>query len=244
MELYEPLWGNPETPLNLKPDQVDVWRISQKLPQFALNKLRQLLSPDEQATLNSLQYAEEKEHYITSRGTLRKLLSLYLKINPADIRFTYGPHGKPQLECPNKDLQFNVSHSGDITVVAVTQIVRVGVDIEFLNSVSDIPFLSGHFLTGREKKAYSELDDTEKRGEFLACWTLKEACIKAAGLTIRRLIPKLDVCFNPQLITIPTEDGNDNHGEPCYALTFTPAPQYVASIIVDLPQAHLRFYNY
>ena len=89
MELYEPLWGNPETPLNLKPDQVDVWRISQRLPQFALNKLRQLLSPDEKDTLNSLQYAEEKEHYITSRGTLRKLLSLYLNVDPADIKFTY-----------------------------------------------------------------------------------------------------------------------------------------------------------
>jgi len=137
-----------------------------------------------------------------------------------------------------------VTRAGEITIVAVTQEVRVGVDIEFLKSVSDIPFMSGHFLTGREKKAYSELDDAEKRGEFLACWTLKEACVKAAGLTIRRLVPKLDVCFNPQLITIPSEDGNYNHGGPCYALTFTPAPQYVASIIVDLAKAHLNYYNY
>jgi len=47
-----------------------------------------------------------------------------------------------------------VTRAGEITIVAVTQEVRVGVDIEFLKSVSDIPFMSGHFLTGRERKAY------------------------------------------------------------------------------------------
>jgi 4'-phosphopantetheinyl transferase len=243
-DLYSPVWGDPQIPLQINESQVDVWRASQNLPEFALKRLRLFLSKDELEVADSYEFKDEGNHFIASRGTLRKILGLYLKVNPAEIRFTYGAHGKPRLEYPESPLEFNISHSGDIVVVAVTKETQVGVDIEYLNMVSDIDFMSDRFLTRREKEAYSELDDDDKRKEFLACWTLKEACVKATGLSIRGLLPSLDVCFNPHMISLPREEGDEVTRNPCHAMTFTPAAKYVASIVVDIPKAYIRFYNY
>ena len=242
--LNSPVWGDPQIPLQINEGQVDIWRASQNLPEFALKRLRLFLSKDELKVADSYEFKDEANYFIASRGTLRKILGLYLRVNPAEIRFAYGVHGKPRLEYPESSLEFNVSHSGDIVVVAVTKEIQVGVDIEYLNTVSDVEFMSDRFLTNREKEAYSKLNDDDKRKEFLACWTLKEACVKASGLSIKGLLPSLDVCFNPQMISLPREEGNEGTRTPCHAMTFTPAAKYVASIVVDIPKASIRFYNY
>lgn len=65
-----------------------------------------------------------------SPSALRRVLATYLGEEPGQIRLGEGEHGKPRLEGATQPLEFNLSHSGDITLVAVSGEHAVGVDVE------------------------------------------------------------------------------------------------------------------
>lgn len=69
--------------------------------------------------------------FVIGRGLLRSILSRYLSLTPQHLRFRYGPNGKPALrnDRPTR-LHFNLAHSGDWAVYAVTQANELGVDVE------------------------------------------------------------------------------------------------------------------
>jgi len=71
---------------------------------------------------------------------LREVLARYLDEDPAEIELREGPHGKPALADPSSPLRFNLSHSGDLALVAVTQGREVGVDIQKIKPHRDIAF--------------------------------------------------------------------------------------------------------
>ena len=102
-----------------------------------------------------------------SRGVLRALLAGYMDADPCALRFVLGAHGKPRLRSepsetwkdggswPGKDLHFNLSHSGELMLLAVTDGREVGVDVE------------------RARARYT--------AEFLRAWTMREATVKCLG---------------------------------------------------------------
>jgi phosphopantetheinyl transferase len=65
-----------------------------------------------------------------SSSALRRVLAVYLGEEPARIRLERGEHGKPRLADPQGRLRFNLSHSGEIALVAVSGEFEVGVDVE------------------------------------------------------------------------------------------------------------------
>ena len=67
---------------------------------------------------------------IVARGGLRRILSSYCRTPPHLIEFHTGSHGKPALLKPTSALEFNLSHSGECVLIAVTSGVPCGVDIE------------------------------------------------------------------------------------------------------------------
>jgi len=98
--------------------------------------------------------------WASSRGFLRELLGRYLEHDPRELRFVLGAHGKPALLSPGgtgavEDLRFNLSHSGDLALVAVSAGQEVGVDIE------------------RARPRYT--------AEFLQDWVAREAIFKCLG---------------------------------------------------------------
>lgn len=71
---------------------------------------------------------------------LREVLARYLDEDPAGIELRRGAHGKPALADPSSPLRFNLSHSGDLALVAVTHGLEVGVDIQKIKPRRDIAF--------------------------------------------------------------------------------------------------------
>lgn len=63
-------------------------------------------------------------------NALHRVLAVYLGEDPARIRLETGAHGKPRLADPQGQLRFNLSHSGELALVAVSGEVEVGVDVE------------------------------------------------------------------------------------------------------------------
>ncbi len=88
-------------------------------------------------------------------------------------RFEKGPHGKPRLAGDWAWLRFNLSHSGQLALVAVARDVEVGVDVERIRPLREMHSIARRWLG---------LDDIADESEFFRAWTWHEAVVKALGV--------------------------------------------------------------
>jgi 4'-phosphopantetheinyl transferase len=112
------------------------------------------------------------EPWIASRVALRTVLAERLNVAPSEVVFALGEHGKPEL--PGSSVRFNLAHSGDRALIAVSD-VEVGVDVERLARSSRAVERT---LTSGERAA---LGDGDRHVELLRVWCRKEALAKALG---------------------------------------------------------------
>ena len=127
------------------------------------------------------------------------LIGRRLGAPPVQLRWRYGPHGKPELAGPWTGVQVSLSHSGEFAAVALTGARRVGIDVQRL--------LAGVDVTGMAERFYPPADArfvatgrgaADQARRFTRLWTRKEACVKVGG---GRLIPglRLPVCGPDQI---------------------------------------------
>ena len=162
---------------------VDVWATALDPAPAALARLRGLLSEDEAARAARFHFERDARRFTVARAVLRELLGAYVGVAPRDVRFVYGARDKPALASPLDDsqLQFNVSHSGEIALYAVGLHRRVGVDVEQLRALDDLEGLAARNFSAAECRALFALPPELRAPAFFACWTRKEAYIKAVG---------------------------------------------------------------
>lgn len=186
-------------------------------PDIALD-LWDVLSPDERLRAARFRFSLDRDRYILARGALRKFLSLYLGCHPSCVVLTYGPQGKPQLASPphSADLAFNLSHSGALAAYAFASRRRVGVDIEQVRPMPEWEALSRRFFSDEEQQTLAASRKAQREDIFFACWTRKEAYIKAHGCG---LAAELD------------EDPQERNR--WLLRQFTPAKNYVGALAVE-----------
>jgi hypothetical protein len=97
---------------------VDIYTIRLDADVARQDYLLKILSPEERERASRFHFAAHRRQSIICRGTLREILSRYLQSDPARVHFVYNRYGKPSL-C-DSDVRFNVSHSGEWAVLAVT----------------------------------------------------------------------------------------------------------------------------
>lgn len=119
------------------------------------------------------------------------MLSRYAPVDPASWRFAVGEHGKPRLAGAPISLDFNISHSGDWLVCAVTGGTAVGVDIEHCRERRDVMKLAGRFFNAAELEDLQASSGATQVQRFYDYWTLKEASVKSLG---QALAPALESC--------------------------------------------------
>lgn len=159
---------------------VDLWYGSLKSNQNP--EYQTLLSPDERARAQRYLSDAVREDFITGRALLRKILGEhYLQIPPQSVRFIYGERGRPTLDHPDKTLRFNVSHSHDCWLLAVTMGREIGLDVEYTHGKTDLVLIARQFFSPQEYTTFQNAPDDEKSCVFYNCWTRKEAYIKARG---------------------------------------------------------------
>ncbi len=170
----------PAGTLTMPEDRVDVWILETEHPNLPLHRLESLLSKEEIDRANRFRFDHLRRKYVLSRGSLRVLCSHYLQVNPASLAIDYGTNGKPNLE-PGCKLQFNVSHSGDLIVLAFASDLEIGVDVERIRNLSDIELIVQRFFCPEEATEVLAPPEAERSLRFHRCWTRKEAFIKATG---------------------------------------------------------------
>ena len=179
------------SPPALDGDAIHVWTIA--LDDTQTGSL-DTLSADEVARANRFRIETDRRRFVTSHTALRSILAAYLHEPPASLVFERGPWGKPELDPRHSTtLRFNLSHSHDLALVAVTRQHEVGVDVERLRPVRDLPGLVARVLSASERVAFDRLSADLQLPAFFRCWTLKEACVKAAGEGIHRPFDRIDV---------------------------------------------------
>lgn len=174
---------------------VDLWSLD--CAGFELSALEatwlSVLSDAERTRYDRYAPLRSKRQLLLSRAMLRSVLTHYLGTSAFD--FGLGEHGRPELAgALQSDLSFNLSHSRDRVVVAVTRAGVIGVDVEYAGRVRRIERLISRYFSPSEQEALMALPEQFRLERFYALWALKEAYIKARGLGLA--IPLADFSFD------------------------------------------------
>jgi len=150
---------------------------------------------------------ELQQKYIKIRGVLRKILGSYLNINPQKTCIKVAEYGKPFIE--ENEVFFNLSHTGNKFVIAVSNVDEVGIDLEQYKQRKNLSGLVKKCFSEAEQSYWAELPKSQKEVQFYRFWVRKEAFVKAVG---RGISVGLNQCaVNPlnfsRFITIPADYG-------------------------------------
>jgi 4'-phosphopantetheinyl transferase len=205
-----------------------------------------VLSGDERERAARFHFSTDRERWIRGRLGLRGVLAGYLGIGPADLRFTYGPQGKPGLDLPYADLCFNLAHCDDLAVIAVRRGAAVGVDLERVRPVADAPDIASRFFSPLERDAVLGPGTDGLPRRFFACWTRKEAVIKATGLGLSFGLDRFAVSVPPDDPPRVLAVADDPTGAPSWSLVhFEPVPGFIGAVACQAPvsRAPVRWWN-
>jgi 4'-phosphopantetheinyl transferase len=141
------------------------------------------------------------------RECLLALLARYSGSIPGRIRLAAGPYGKPCVEpgAPGAEIEFNVSHSGKLALIAMAAGRRVGVDVEEIRTDVRFDDLARGVFTVEEQELLGRLEGPAKARAFFSAWTRREALIKARGGSIVR--PDAPAAGSWHLRDVPAGEG-------------------------------------
>jgi 4'-phosphopantetheinyl transferase len=160
---------------------------------------RDILAPDEIARASRFYFEDDRRRFVKYRVALRILLGGYLEIQPAEIRYQYENNGKPEIALPHdsRSLRFSVSNSGGLALIAVGSGSAIGVDIEKVRPHPDFLDIARRFFSAREVQAILALSENKRQEAFFACWTRKEAYLKATGIGLLHPLSEFSVSVDP-----------------------------------------------
>jgi len=211
-------------------DEVFVWRIDMDNTPVR----REILSDDELVRIRRLRSLSERRRLAAARSALRQLLGGALGSDPRGLRFVYGPHGKPAVCTPNGgDLQFNMSHSGTIAMVAMSCGRAVGIDVERVRPDFDVEATARRWYSRAEYDGINSLPVSVRSSAFFAVWTRKEALLKARGDGLAAGLDRFTVAVPPDESTLLVAHPDDVAGTARWTLRDVPvATGYAASVAV------------
>ena len=230
--------------LALSNDEVHVWCASLDRSPESIENLALLLSVEERTRAARFYFERDRKHFIMGRGLLRMILSSYLGMKPAQVRFHYGPNGKPALKAGahGKTVQFNLSHSQDVALYAICCNRQVGVDVEYIQTVPEADRIAEDFFSPHESAMIHACSEEHKMDLFFHMWTYKEAYLKASGEGLTRPLTEIK--------TLPV------YGEPAHLFStvgdrreafqwrmqsFRPQPGYLAAVVAEGNDWHAKF---
>jgi 4'-phosphopantetheinyl transferase len=166
------------------PDEVHVWRA--QISRFAVRDCPPILSGYEQEKADRFRLTEDRRRFSVTRALLRIILGQYLDQAPSSLSFRYSDMGKPSLDIPiaAPPINFNVSHSGDFSLLAFSAGLDVGIDLEFLRIERDIIELARVIYPPEQYRRFLAMPEALRKDEFFWSWTRREALGKALGVGI------------------------------------------------------------
>jgi 4'-phosphopantetheinyl transferase len=244
---YEISWKLSLTSPILNSHDVHLWKCLFKPDSNEFKESAYLLSEEELQLADRFVFEHDRERYVYFHGALRVVLSAYTRTPPRLLSFWKNSYGKPHVvrHSGKIDVQFSLSHSQDIALIAVTMDEEVGVDVEFIRPMNDARDITKNYFAFEEQQLLLPLSGDVFNECFFICWTQKEAFTKAIG---KGFSCSLDQ-FNVPVI----KNGRQrcdikkvSKGEPeaWQFESFTPHPGYVGALVTRPYSGTLSHYQF
>jgi 4'-phosphopantetheinyl transferase len=194
------------------------------------------LHPQERERNRRYRQPDHRRRDIICRGALRELLCHYLNIPNEQLLLSRGENGKPYINSPDTEIQFNCSHSRDCAAITLCRGPNIGVDIEFCQRNNDLAAISHRYFSSDEVAALHALPLAAQRYRFFQYWTLKEAYIKARGEGIYLGLDKFSFELNdekPDEIRVGFISDEFDRADRWQFLQIAPVDNYLVSVAVE-----------
>jgi 4'-phosphopantetheinyl transferase len=222
-------WPAAPTHPVLTANDVHVWCVSleQSRSDYA-----PLLSTDELTRAERFHFESDRCKFTVGRGLLRVILDRYLGIESKNLEFAYSDLGKPTLkDFPN--LKFNVTHSGELALMAFTLDREIGVDLEQIHPIDNVQQLAEQFFSVLERDQL-RASSSDRLETFFSGWTRKEAWLKARGDGLTYPLDQFSVSLGPdlpaRLLKVDKEPDKVAHWS---LQSLSPAPGYIGALAVE-----------
>lgn len=233
-------WLLPPADLSLPPDAVHVWCVALDLAPGAAGQLEDALSTDERQRAAGFRFEHDRQRYIIGRARLRAILARYVGGDPSQLVFQYSAGGKPALAADHAQiavgdaLTFNLTHSRGLALYAVARGRAIGVDIEYMRPLPDAGQIAERFFAPGERARLRMLPPDQQVEGFFACWTRKEAYVKATGEGLFHGLDQFEVSLAPGEPAALLSIAGEPEGAARWSLTsLTPATGYMAALAVE-----------
>lgn len=155
------------------------------------------LSPAELQRYHRFVLAGDRRRYAAAHAAVRHLLAAICGRRASSLEFAIGPKGKPALPPSAHDERFNLSHSGDLALVALARCREVGIDVEQHRRIDDHDSLAAVSFSPLERAALRRFAHEPARLEaFYRGWTRKESFVKAIGQGLSCPLDAFDVSLD------------------------------------------------
>ena len=234
-------WSAPPSKLEKPRTDVYLWQVPLDVVDFALEQSLKLLPQEERERAERFKFLRDCRRYVVSHVALRQVLSTLVGAAPASLEFTTNATGKPFLagKHANAALAFNLSHSHESAMIAVTGYGELGVDIEYVQREFEFHDLAKRFFTESEFTAIEALPVELQRPAFFRCWTAKEAFLKAKGTGLSGKLDEVQIHLDAGGSVAITA------AVPEWSLVELPmAGEYVATLVTEGPRRSCRFFNW
>lgn len=231
----------PPRKLSLAPGEVHVFRLRLDLPPERRARLAATLSPDEEERARRLVRPELGQRFVAGRGQMREILGWLTGQPPQKVQFFYGPRGKPYLA--GGQLQFNLSHSHDRSLLAACLRAEVGVDLERLRPEASLR-LARRYFSPAEVAALEALETAEQPAAFFRLWTRKEAFIKARGQGLFLSLQRFAVSLEPGHAELLSAEDEPEAPRRWQLFDLDPGPGFAAALALPRGEWRLSFWDW
>jgi 4'-phosphopantetheinyl transferase len=226
--------------LVLREGEVHVWLVQANGERTCPEDLEALLSSVEQDRASRFKFDADRRRYVNVHWALRSILSAYLNSPAQELQFESGLYGKPKLASihAEKQFEFNLSHSHQVALIALTQGREIGVDIEYVKTDFPIHEVAENFFTPKEAAALKTLPEHLQRQAFFKCWTSKEALLKAKGTGLSGELDEVEILSGGQHVRI-------NANVPGWSLVeLIACDGYEAALVSEGEPAQIHLYRW
>jgi len=216
---------------------IHIWQINidEHLPQ--VDKLHNVLTPDEIVRANKYLRATDRDKFIVSRSSLRYILARYLKCEPATVNFKLTTNNKPQIgNHYTPQLHFNLSDSADKVLIAVAA-TPIGIDIELIKPQFSYHDILNNNFSFPEADFIRENDDLRR---FFLLWTRKEAILKATGIGLTDHLKHIISLDGEHVM----EGGLLSTANNWQLSSFGVGSDYIATVATHMLKNNFRFFNF
>jgi len=234
-------WLSPPPTFALVPNEAHVWLVRADDAGLCIGCCENLLSAAERERAAKFKFEKDRRLYTVAHAALRSILAGYLNVAPGDLEFEIGQRGKPRLAPTfSKDsLEFNLSHSSEVALIAVTREREIGVDVEHVKKEFAFAEVAERYFTTGEVSAIRALPQDLQRQAFYQCWTSKEAFLKAKGVGLSGELDEVEI-----LIGDKGRVQVKNTLPGWYLSQLNPCDGYVGAVALEGDECDLRCYDW